>query len=89
MYRSDEVFRRREFGLDTMEDLTRNTGFEVSKGKIGECWIKSCCEWQNRMKSDFCGLDNNRLQLSDKMQRIYERTSLVTQFQNVGLEVAL
>lgn len=27
-------------------DLTRNTGFEVSKGNIGECWIKSCCEWK-------------------------------------------
>ena len=25
-------------------DLTRNTGFEVSKGVLGECWIKSCCE---------------------------------------------
>ncbi len=25
-------------------DLTRNTGFEVSKGNIGDCWIKSCCE---------------------------------------------
>lgn len=24
-------------------DLTRNTGFEVSKGRIGDCWIKSCC----------------------------------------------
>lgn len=30
-------------------DLTRNTGFEVSKGKMGDCWIKSCCEWENRM----------------------------------------
>ena len=24
-------------------DLTRNTGFEVSKGMIGKCWIDSCC----------------------------------------------
>ena len=29
-------------------DLTRNTGFEVSKGTLGERWIKSCCEWGNR-----------------------------------------
>lgn len=68
-------------------DLTRNTGFEVSKGKIGECWIKSCCEWQNRMDDDICGLDSNRLQLSDKMKHIYKGTSLATQFQNIGLEV--
>ncbi len=70
-------------------DLTRNTGFEVSKGNIGECWIKSCCEWKNRMDDDICGLDNSRLQLGDKMKQIYEGTCLSTQFQNVGLEVAL
>lgn len=23
-------------------DLTRNTGFKVSKSSIGECWIESC-----------------------------------------------
>lgn len=70
-------------------DLTRNTGFEVSKRDIGDCWIKSCCEWKNRMNNDVCGLDNSRLQLSEKMKRIYEGTSLVTQFKNIGLEVAL
>lgn len=70
-------------------DLTRNTGFEVSKGYIGECWIKSCCEWKNRMNNDVCGLDNSRLQLKDKMRHIYEGTNLVTQFQNIGLEVVL
>jgi hypothetical protein len=70
-------------------DLTRNTGFEVSKGNIGDCWIKSCCEWQTRMNNDVCGLDNSRLQLSDKIKHIYEGTSLVTQFQNIGLEVVL
>lgn len=68
-------------------DLTRNTGFEVSKGKIGECWIKSCCEWEERMADDVCGLDINRLQLSEKMQRICVGTSLLKQFQNIGLEV--
>ena len=70
-------------------DLTRNTGFEVSKGSIGECWIKSCCEWQMRMDDDICGLDNSRFWLKDKMKYIYEGTSLVTQFKNIGLEVVL
>ncbi len=41
------------------------------------------------MDNDVCGLDNSRLRLSDKMKHIYERTSLVTQFQNIGLEVVL
>ena len=70
-------------------DLTRNTGFEVSKGNIGECWIKSCCEWEQRMSDDICGLDADRLQLKEKMLNIYKGTSLLTQFQNIGLEVVL
>jgi hemerythrin-like domain-containing protein len=70
-------------------DLTRNTGFEVSKGSIGECWINSCCKWQNRMKDDVCGLDNGRLSIDEKMKQIYKGTCLVTQLQNVGLEVAV
>lgn len=70
-------------------DLTRNTGFEVSKGTIGACWIKSCCEWKNRMDNDICGLDHNRLQLKDKMKQIYQGTCLAAQFQKLGLEVAL
>lgn len=70
-------------------DLTRNTGFEVSKRNIGECWIKSCCEWEQRMPDDFCGLDASRLQIKEKMQNIYKGTSLLMQFQNIGLEVVL
>lgn len=70
-------------------DLTRNTGFEVSKGSVGECWIKSCCEWEERMPDDICGLDVSRLPLKEKMKRICEGTSLLKQFQNIGLEVAL
>lgn len=70
-------------------DLTRNTGFEVSKGSVGECWIKSCCEWEERMSDDICGLDVNRLPVKEKMKRICEGTSLLKQFQNIGLEVAV
>lgn len=69
-------------------DLTRNTGFEVSKGKLGECWVQSCCEWTERRKDDICGLDNSRLSVYDKMKSIYERTSLKEQFRASGLEVA-
>ena len=70
-------------------DLTRNTGFEVSKGKIGECWIKSCCEWEKRGPDDACGLDAGRLTLKEKMKRICEGTSLFENFQNIGLEIRL
>ena len=70
-------------------DLTRNTGFEVSKSNIGECWIKSCCEWEQRMPDDICGLDTSRLQHKEKMQHICKKTSLLKKFQNIGLEVIL
>ncbi len=71
-------------------DLTRNTGFEVSKGRIGDCWIRSCCEWKNRMDNDICGLDySGRLSVQAKMKSIYEGTCLKKQFQGAGLEAAL
>ena len=68
-------------------DLTRNTGFEVSKGVLGECWIKPCCEWNERQEDDICGLDHNRLSVFEKMKRIYDGNSLRLQFLKVGLEV--
>ena len=70
-------------------DLTRNTGFEVSKGKIGECWINSCCEWLEREEDDICGLDYSRLSIYDKMKSIYDGTCLKEQLHAAGLEVAI
>ena len=70
-------------------DLTRNTGFEVSKKMIGECWIRSCCEWDKRQEDDICGLDNNRLSLKAKMQGVYRGTSIMKEFSKTGLEVLL
>lgn len=71
-------------------DLTRNTGFEVSKGRIGDCWIKSCCEWKNRLDNDICGLDDSgRLSVQAKMKSIYEGTCLKKQFYAAGLEEVL
>lgn len=68
-------------------DLTRNTGFEVSKGSIGDCWICSCCEWVDREDNDICGLDYSRLSLRDKMKNIFWGTSLNAEFSEMGLEV--
>lgn len=68
-------------------DLTRNTGFEVSKGNLGECWRQNCCEWIERQEDDICGLDQTKLSLNDKMKWIYWGTSLHKEFGNIGLEV--
>ena len=84
-----ENYNVEQLSAKILFDLTRNTGFEVSKGNIGECWIKSCCEWEQRMPDDICGLDAGRLQLREKMQNICRGTSLLMQFQNIGLGVAL
>ena len=68
-------------------DLTRNTGFEVSKGDLGECWRQNCCEWADRQADDICGLDHTKLTLKDKMKCIYSGTSICGEFENIGLEV--
>lgn len=70
-------------------DLTRNTGFEVSKGLLGECWKQNCCEWEERQDDDICGLDHSRLSLREKMKSILFGTSLCIEFENIGLEVSL
>ena len=70
-------------------DLTRNTGFEVLKGRIGDCWFKECCEWSNRNEDDICGLDDRRLSIEEKMYAIYKFTSIASEFQKVGLEVSV
>lgn len=67
--------------------LTRNTGFEVQKGKLGPCWFKSCCEWSEREEDDICGLNDNRISAKEKMLKIYHLTSLEREFKKCGLEV--
>lgn len=82
-----EAHNIEQFVAKLLFDLTRNTGFEVSKGKLGECWTKSCCEWRERMEDDICGLDDKRLSAFDKMKNIYEGSSLKEQFSKIGVEV--
>ncbi len=67
-------------------DLTRNTGFEVTKRKIGDCWIRPCCSWETRQEDDICGLDKVRLRLDEKMKAIYDGTSIKKEFRKAGLE---
>ncbi len=69
-------------------DITRNTGFEVTKSSMGECWICSCCDWSGRQDDDICGLDSSRLNIYDKMKHILEGTCLSDEFKRLGLEVA-
>ena len=70
-------------------DLTRNTGFEVTKSSLGICWVTSCCEWENRMEDDICGLDSKRMSLFEKMKTIMQNTSLKEKFRKAGLEAEI
>lgn len=70
-------------------DLTRNTGFEVTKSTLGECWKLNCCDWKNKQEDDVCGLEETKPSIESKMRSIYLGTSLCTEFSNIGLEVCV
>ncbi len=82
-----ESYNIEQLSSKILYELTRNTGFEVSKGSIGECWIKSCCDWSERQDDDICGLDHSRLDIHEKMEHILSGTCLQNEFRKMGLEV--
>ena len=70
-----------------LHGLTRNTGFEVSKSMLGECWWKDCCQWSAKDGTDKCGLDFTRLTCHEKMLVILNGTNLEAQVETFGMEV--
>lgn len=66
--------------------LTRNTGFETDKAKLGECFINHCCEWRERQSDDICGLDAHRINAKEKAILLMERSALKKAFEGVGLK---
>ena len=66
-------------------EITKNTGFETDKSKVGPCFIYDCCEWTERQKDDICGLDNKRLSVLEKMRQILEYSALKSSFKEAGL----
>lgn len=57
-------------------EITRNTGFETDKGHLGECFLNSCCDWNERQSDDICGLDANRLSSKEKVSQLIEDSML-------------
>ena len=70
---------------ELLYQITRNTGFETDKGRLGECFINSCCEWASRKADDFCGLDTNKLSADEKKIQILNESVLKSAFEKVGL----
>lgn len=66
-------------------EITRNTGFETDKSKIGDCFVNDCCEWNDRQANDVCGLDKNKLTASEKMEQIIRHSILNAAFKEVNL----
>lgn len=66
-------------------EITRNTGFETNKGKIGGCFLSDCCSFVNRGADDICGLDNQRLSSSEKKAQLLEFSVLKSALKEVGL----
>ena len=68
-----------------LHEITRNTGFETDKAKLGECFVVSCCEWANRQSEDICGLDTIRLISGEKAKLLVEHSVLKKVFERSGL----
>ena len=66
-------------------EITRNTGFETDKSKLGDCFVNGCCEWAGRRDDDICGLDAHRINANEKARLLVERSILKKAFEGVGL----
>lgn len=66
-------------------DLTRNTGFQVDKSHLGECWWNDCCNWSGKDDTDKCGLELMPLNCKEKMIAILNGTSLASEIKKWGL----
>ena len=66
-------------------EITRNTGFETDKSRLGACFVNNCCEWEARQSDDICGLDSHRINAHDKARLLVERSVLKEAFEGVGL----
>ena len=65
--------------------ITRNTGFETNKNKLGECFVNDCCTWSARQDDDICGLDQERLLSKAKKKLLIDRSELQNPLKEVGL----
>jgi len=65
--------------------ITRNTGFETDKSRVGPCFVTACCEWKERKADDMCGLDRSRLSAEEKAQLLVEQSALLTALGEVGI----
>ena len=69
-YNTEQALSRLLFGI------TRNTGFETDKSKLGDCFTVDCCKWENRASDDICGLDEAGITSVEKARLIVKYSVL-------------
>lgn len=74
-----------QVSAELLYQITRNTGFETSKGKLGECFLNDCCQWTFRQADDLCGLDEARPDADEKKKQIISNSVLKAAFEKAGL----
>ncbi len=74
-----------QLAASLLKDITRNTGFETNKRKLGECFVNDCCTWEKRQSDDICGLDFGRLLSKEKKYLLINRSALNNSLKEVGL----
>ena len=85
VYDFSDKYNTEKIAAKLLYEITRNTGFETDKSKIGDCFVNNCCEWNDRQANDVCGLDKNKLTASEKMEQIIRHSILNAAFKEANL----
>lgn len=68
-----------------IKGIVKNTGFEISKGKLGECWYVDCCTYSQKEEDDECGLSNSTPTSGTKAFEIFNHSCIKSRFDNFGI----
>ena len=82
---TDKTYNTEQLSSKFLFEITRNTGFETNKSKLGACFVQDCCDWDDRKDDDICGLDKKWLSSRDKALQIFEHSVLKKSFAEAGL----
>lgn len=80
---------REQFAAQLLLAVTqKNSGFKISKGQLGACWVNNCCETEKNTLSrtetkikqyhKLCGIPNDQLTAQMKLKLICEKSVLNT-----------
>lgn len=81
----DKSLNTEQISSSLLYKITRNTGFETSKSKLGKCFVNNCCEWSERQSDDICGLDTIRPNADNKKKQLIKFSVLKEAFMKAGI----